>query len=336
MRRFFLGTITIITSIITGYTQDIHYSIWDMSPINLNPALTGQFDGDYRINANHRNQWSSVTVPFVTTSFSADTRNLLQQKKWSGGIQLNQDKTGDGSLSTFQSNLSISRMLPFNNDSLQNISIGGQLGFSNKTIDFNPLQFDAQYNGFAFDGNLSNNENFARSSIAFLNSNIGIAYFNQIEDRKKVSLGIGIFNLNTGRQSFNNDVNIQLDLRTVLHGEAEWELNDKWDLLPSFIHSSQGKYREFMFGSGTRYIITDFIGMYRAVWGGLYYRNRDALFFNLGLNYDQWKVGLNYDLNTSTLKPASNGRGGIEVAIEYIIKLSKPTKTFHKVCPDYL
>ncbi|MEK7227019.1 MAG: type IX secretion system membrane protein PorP/SprF, partial [Bacteroidota bacterium] len=43
--------------------QDIHFSQFLSSPMNLNPALAGQFDGDHRFVMNHRNQWSSVTVP---------------------------------------------------------------------------------------------------------------------------------------------------------------------------------------------------------------------------------------------------------------------------------
>ncbi|MFT7158208.1 MAG: hypothetical protein ACI8Q1_003237, partial [Parvicella sp.] len=36
------------------------------------------------------------------------------------------------------------------------------------------------------------------------------------------------------------------------------------------------------------------------------------------------------------LRPASNGRGGFEIAVEYIIKLTKPSRVMHRICPDYL
>jgi len=32
--------------------QDIHFSQYNMSPLNLNPAFTGSFDGDYRAGGN--------------------------------------------------------------------------------------------------------------------------------------------------------------------------------------------------------------------------------------------------------------------------------------------
>ena len=53
-------------------SQDIHFSNWQMSPLNLNPANTGMFEGDGRIIFNYRNQWKSVPVPYNTYSFGAD------------------------------------------------------------------------------------------------------------------------------------------------------------------------------------------------------------------------------------------------------------------------
>ena len=69
--------IFLVLGFFTIKAQDIHFSLWDMSPLNLNPAMTGQFDGDYRFNGNHRNQWSSVTVPFTTYSLSGDASSVL-------------------------------------------------------------------------------------------------------------------------------------------------------------------------------------------------------------------------------------------------------------------
>ncbi len=316
--------------------QDIHFSLWDMSPLNLNPAMTGQFDGDYRFNGNHRNQWASVTVPFTTYALSADTRNIFNQKNFSGGLQINQDRAGDSQFNTFQVNTSGAYMLHLGEDSLSNLSFGIQLGLTNRSLTYDPLQFDVQYNGFQYDASLSNNENFARASRLYLNSNIGVGYFKVLERRKIISGGIGVFNILKPKQSFFNDDVIKQDVRFVVHANAEWEVAEKWDVLPSLIFMTQGKYKEFNIGANARYVITDFMGMYRAAWLGVFYRNKDATFVTLGINYDAWKVGLNYDFNVSTLRPASLGRGGFELAVQYIIKLSRPSRVMHRICPDYL
>ena len=37
--------------------QDIHFSQWMFSPLNLNPGETGAYEGDYRVVGNYRSQW---------------------------------------------------------------------------------------------------------------------------------------------------------------------------------------------------------------------------------------------------------------------------------------
>ena len=83
------------------HSQDIHFSQFNLSPLNLNPAMTGAFQGDYRFAGNHRNQWSSVTVPYTTYAFSAEKNNCLTPPL-SLGFQINQDRAGDSRFNTFQ------------------------------------------------------------------------------------------------------------------------------------------------------------------------------------------------------------------------------------------
>lgn len=321
-----------------GYfrAQDIHFSMWDMSPMNLNPAYTGMFDGDYRFNGNHRNQWSSVTVPFATYAVSADARNIFGYKPYSAGIQINQDRAGDGHFNTFQVNLNGAYAMNLQGDSLNQLSFGMQLGVTNKNLTYDPLSFDAQYDGFQYDPSLSNQESFARASRTYMNLALGLGYFKKLDTRKIIQGGISAFNLLRPKQSFFNDDAIQLDVRYNVNLNAEWKVAEKWDLLPTILFSSQGKYKELNVGTNARYVLTDFMGMYRAVWAGVFYRNKDATFISVGLNYDAWKLGLSYDMNVSTLKPASNLRGGFEIGIQYIIKFAQPQRVMHRICPDYI
>lgn len=319
-----------------GYAQDIHFSQYDLSPINLNPAQTGQFVGDYRFIGNYRTQWSSVTVPYNTFSFGADARNFLPQKNYAGGIQINQDQAGDSRFKTFQANVSGSYLMPINDDSTENLSFGLQTGVTNKNISYDPLYFDVQYDGYAYDPNLSTQESFARSSKTYLNLNTGIAYFKEIEKRKKIGGGIALFNITKPNQSFYNESTVRLDRRLLLHANAEWKVSDKINVLPSLQFMVQGKYSEFNFGGSAKYILTDFIGLYRTVWLGMFYRNKDAGFITAGMDYDNWKVGISYDINTSSLVPASRRRGGLELAVIYIINKTPFKRIQHRICPDYI
>ncbi len=74
---------TIITTILllpllltTGLTAkaqaDPHFSQYYVYPSWLNPALTGAFDGNYRLAAIYRNQWGNISNPFSTYGVAAD------------------------------------------------------------------------------------------------------------------------------------------------------------------------------------------------------------------------------------------------------------------------
>src|SRR5687767_6335292 len=51
---------------------DPHFSQYYVYPSWLNPALTGAFDGTYRVSGIYRNQWGNVSVPYQTPGVSVD------------------------------------------------------------------------------------------------------------------------------------------------------------------------------------------------------------------------------------------------------------------------
>src|SRR5262245_25683190 len=85
-----------------SFAQDPNFSQFFASPLTLNPALTGKFDGVYRIAANYRNQWPDFNNAFVTGTFSFDIgllKNRLPEIDQLGiGFLGFTDKSGNGIL----------------------------------------------------------------------------------------------------------------------------------------------------------------------------------------------------------------------------------------------
>lgn len=318
------------------YGQDIHFSQFNKSPLNLNPALAGKFNGDYRFVGNYRNQWSSVTVPYQTFSLSADANNAFKQKNVGAGILFNHDNTGDSRFRTTVLNLAGSYQLPLNPDSTQYLTGGLAVGITNKNLSFSPLRFDAQYNGFRYDASLANNETFATSSQTYVNVHTGVYYSNKLADRTRLTAGVGAFNLTTPNETYFGNNTIKLDRRYVLHGSFQYPVHEKVDVTPSFLYMNQGTYNQFVFGAQGKYIVTDYRGVYQAAYVGFFYRNKDAGYMAAGYEFNNWNVSISYDVNTSSLATASRNRGGIELAAIYILKLFKPVKIKHRICPDYI
>ena len=335
-KQFLTFFIFFCCSIVMLFAQDIHFSQFNRSYLNLNPALTGDFDGDYRFNGNFKNQWSSVSEPYQTFSFAADARSPLDKMpQLHLGVVLFNDEAGLGGLKTTSFLVSGGYSLKLNYDSSLVAMAGLQLGFQARSINFSLFSFDQQYNGTEFDKNLPTGENFDQNSYLNFALNSGISFAYKQENRKTYSAGIAFYNMSSPNQSFEGS-NIPLDLRITTSISADYILSEEIDVLPALLFSSQGTYRELIFGSEVRYRLNGIGFRQKNLYGGVFYRNRDALILSTGLDYDQWHFGASYDINISDLEIASNNRGGLELAVTYIFKNFKPNIRRYKVCPDFM
>lgn len=311
------------------YGQDIHWTQFNDNPLFQNPGNAGAFQEDFRFIANYRNQWRSVTVPFSTNSFSADTR----YKGWGVGLLAFHDQVGDGKLRTVECQANINR--PINLSILPNHTIrpGLNIGFNYRQINWSSLYFDNQYNGYIFDPNAPSNESFQSDSKTNLSLGLGLVDDWKYSDRLTFHSGISAFNLNRPNQGFYNQVVLR-DARWNIFTKASYALSSDWTLLPSFQYSKQGKYQECMLGGLARYAFStrDKVNLY----GGLWWRNKDAMSMNIAYEKGPLYCGISYDVNFSKLVPASNARGGFEIAVKYVISRFKPKQIIHRVCPDFI
>ena len=319
-----LFTTLCAATLLTGaaaFAQDIHYSQFYASPMTLNPALTGAFNGNYRVGALYRNQWSSVTVPYVTPSFYGDVNNIMPKMVRKGtvnvGVQVVNDKAGDGELTTMGGLLSGSYVYPLDADHKHNVAFGMQFGFQNKKLNWTKLVFESNWNGLGFDPNYGTQDATEKTaSFTSFQWNWGLAYAGILSQQLKVYGGITLFNLNTAKETFTNYKN-DLGMRSVIHMGAEYFINNKTSLMPNLIFMGQTKAMEFNIGCSIGYRLkakpTD-----ATVFGGLYFRAKDALIAMAGIEYRNTRLGLSYDVNVSSLSEASGGMGGFELSLQYI------------------
>ncbi|MGB1040797.1 MAG: PorP/SprF family type IX secretion system membrane protein [Flavobacteriales bacterium] len=316
--------------------QDIHFSQFYNSPLTLNPAQTGVFNGDYRFAGNYRNQWNSVTIPFSTFSMSGDMKNALGVKNLGLGIVFNHDNTGDSRFRTTVFNVSGSYGFDLDENSKQQLTVGIQTGFTNKNLSYDELKFDAQYNGLAFNGGLPNRENFNTNTQNFFNLHSGVNYTNTIGNREVFQAGIGVFNLTKPKESYFNNQAIEVDRRISIYANYQVQITNEIDILPATFFMKQGKYFEYIIGARGKYILSEAAGAVQSAYLGLFFRTKDAGFITAEYDYNNWHFGLSYDINLSTLRQASNGRGGIELSAIYILRKIKPSSNKYKRCPDYI
>jgi len=340
-RHLFLSGILHFVFYILHFTlsaQDIHWSQFNASPQNLNPAQTGLFNGDWRFVGNNRNQWSAIPVPYKTYSISTDTR---LKKEWMGGtpafgLIVNTDKAGDSKLSTTQVMLSIGYIKKLTSDSTHFISVGIQPGFTTKNFNINALTFDNQYDGDAYNSSLGTGENFPKTRISYFDLGGGLAYLWKKSQRKQLNIGVSAFHVNMPKQSFFNNYNIRLDVKTTVSGMLEFPVAAQVDLIPTFLYQKQGLFHETVAGMFGKYYLQPVNGMTTAFSLGAFYRMQDAFIVVANMDYRSFNVGISYDVNTSKLNAATFDRGGFEISVIYIFKKEIPFIAKKRVCPIYM
>ena len=79
MRKGIFKAIVILVCVVTTFVnvraQDIHYSQYNYAPLQLNPALAGLNNCDYRLALNARTQWNLISASgntYSTFGASAD------------------------------------------------------------------------------------------------------------------------------------------------------------------------------------------------------------------------------------------------------------------------
>lgn len=326
----------IFTFCLLGYSnaQDIHWSQFNDNPIFQNPANSGQFNGDIRFIGNYRDQWRSVTVPFQTLNFTVDSKPYYR-RDIGYGLMVFHDVVGDGNFRTIEVQGNASKLFKITADSMHTMRAGINLGMNHRQLNFDKFYFDNQYDGVQFYPVLPTGEVLASDRKTNFSVGTGAIYQYYVDEHFNITGGIGFFNLNRPNQGFYGQV-IERDIRFNFFGKGIYPINYDWDLVPGMQISIQGKYREIILGSCAKYTLVDRMGEYRAVYGGLFLRNKDAAYLSLGMDYQDWFFGVSYDINFSKLVPASRVRGGLEIAVRYIMNRFKPKKIVHRICPDYI
>ena len=348
-RVFALFAVAVLSATSIRLTaQDIHFSQFFQSPLLLNPALCGQFEGSYRVGINQRTQWRSVTTPYSTFAAGADANNItrpdgifnsedgnFKELPFHGGISVYSDKAGDSQLKTTGVNLMVAQQFKLSSAKKSALNVGAMIGYTSMKIDYSKLTFDSQWNGVNYDPNQPNGEVFPRAGRGYFNLNLGTTYSRTIDEKRSFSAGISLYNISRPKQSFFDEGYVKLDSRFNLHGSYKQVIGKELTLEPMILLMVQGKYTEFNIGGLAHYTLSEKPWARNGVYAGLFVRAKDSGFFIVGLQHGPWNAAVSYDLNTSSLKPASNGRGGLEFSLLHTFS-KFPRKMNAKTCPNFM
>jgi type IX secretion system PorP/SprF family membrane protein len=334
----YLLLIIFLSSVCYSVAQDIHFSQFLASPLNLNPALTGGFDGDIRAIGNHKRQWMSFTNAYQTFSVAGDAR--LQQLKfgrtWIGvGLLFNADVAGDASFGTNQVKLCGSYNIMLTNDSALNLAIGLNGGFNQHNINYNALTFGNQFDGNQYNPSLSTGESFSNDNYNYFDVTGGLALSYIFNPKLSANTGFALAHINQPKQSFSDINNIDLYRKYTVHGGMEWKFTRDLTLFPGIVYQKQGVLQETNLGAMLKMNIDNI--SFHAIYFGGWMRAKDAGIIEMRFDYRMFNVGVSYDINYSKLNVVSKGRGGIELSVIYIYKKQRQLRLpYYQRCPVYM
>ena len=320
----------------SAFGQDIHYSQYFNNPLILNPAETGNFEGDWRGIANYRNQWSSLGIPFKTLSASYDQQLYYKKYHFSPGISVLTDNSGNSLLKINMIYASCAYHQVINKNSL---SFGIQLGLVLKNIDFGKLTFPDEFD-ISTPDNLFNPETkptsvIGNDNVTFLDVNIGAAWKRKI-NRYEPEVGISFFHLNNPKESFFDDKEARRPIRSTLYAAVKTELSPTIYVKPGILLFSLRGSSDMMMGSQIGYKVPGNSFNVSEAYGGIYLRNgifreADAMMVLLGAQVHSLNINISYDINVSSLSSYTNHRGAIEISLIFR-SISTVIKTFTIPC----
>lgn len=328
-----------ISCLTSSFAQDVHFSQTGMSPLLLNPALTGIYGGNHRAFLNYKNQWSGMGGPgatYRTALFSYDTRLLTKKFKTGyigAGINAYKDVAGDLNLGTTQLNFSFSGIVFINKKQL--LSGGLQGGYAQKSISTTDMQWDSQYDGNSgtFNSSLASNDIASIPPYQYGDFSAGLNWsynvkqsYMRANNQFKCNFGIAAFHINRPSQKFNPyNTNIidNLKAKFIVHGAAQIGIaSTDYEWVPSAVFFKQGGSNELNLGTMIRWTIkgeSRYTGYAQgmALSLGAQYRLGDAIIPMMLFEYSNYALGISYDINTSMLAQSTKGKGGVEISLRF-------------------
>ena len=306
--------------------QDIHLSQFFASDHLLNPAKMGDFDGDYRVTANYRNQWREIqSKPLSTYIVSFDKAFHYYSHEIDGGIMVARDEFTGGNLATTK--ILLSAAYGYTTESGHNFRVGIQPGFVFRKANLDGQTFPSQWEYAQGEfSNPNNGENSQTPSISEFDLDLGVQW-SKTFGKSTVKIGYAANHLNMPRDSYFNQKKDRLRIRNVTHAELDYIATEKITVQPKLLWMWTAKANDMVIGSNVKYKLPN--KLFTSASLGIFYRagvvrNSDALIPFIGTHFKRFDLGFSYDINISTLSTDVKRRSAFEFSLIYTGASLKP------------
>lgn len=307
-------TYTIILSllIIKGlFAQDIHFTNYQNYIALHNAALVSQNYKGTSISGIYRSQWSAIPKPY--SSYQVAIEHRKNNLAFGGFINRNSTVL---TTTNAVANLALYKPLNKRNSTL---SIGAQIGVSQRSLNTNGLTFDAQYDASqGYNPNLSSGENFNSNNKSMIDMGVGLNWNGNIL-KQNSNIGFSLQHINSPNESLNDQSNVNLPRKFTFYSNINLKLKKQLLLSPNVLYQSQGTHQVTVLGVTAQKELSE----NKKVSFGVASRLKDAILLQAGIQLSRYSFSIGYDINTSSLSRATNGNGAIEFAAKIYLNTKK-------------
>ncbi len=271
--------------------------------MTINPGYAGSQDG-VCVNILARNQWLGFEGAPTTQKFDVHMPFKLFKMEHGAGLSLFNDKVG------FNNDINTTLSYAFlKSIGMGKLGIGAGIGFYNQTLKAQWEPPGGTNNGNSSDPVLPDPN--GKGKVA-LTANLGTFY-----RTSNVFLGVSVMNLKGGKlaqKTAQGDKEYAYLVRYFsISGGYNYQLaNPLYEIQPAILVSTMGSSTQISINSTLRYK--------GKIWGGVGYRNTDAITTFVGAEFlEGLNFGLSYDVTTS--KIAKFDDGSVEIFLRYVFKI---------------
>lgn len=353
--------------------QDVHFTMFDMAPLELNPTYTGYYSGTFRIGLLSRSQWMGVSITndgfgyagsgksgfdgfytpnvYIDVPFGIPNKKTGAMKSWMGvGVSFTMDKVSH--LSNMFASLSLAYHIGLGKKGKTILSLAAQGGIAQFRAG-SAADYIFEDGIIASGGSQTGIYSSSLSQEAFQDANKTIPDFTgglMLSHRArniKFQLGASVNHFTTPEYSFLGS-KAKLPMTLIANFIMDADVSKRIRIKPLvFFHnqltpsigtdnglSSYELNAQLLFG----YHFTDAKDITLYLGGG--YRVSDAAIARLGLDIKGFKFAFAYDFNLNGLSEKAfekaNRGMAFEVALSYIAKLYKvPVVEEVLFCPRF-
>ena len=334
----YLSVIALLTAQ-AAFCQGILNAELNATPLSINPAFTGMFNGNLRANTMYDNQWSGTEVPYVSYGAALDLQIYTDKRGdyLATGFQFHKDEAGDGNLSNFSSSVSLAfhKIFRKKNDSnslhISDLAIGIQAGYDQATINLATIFFGAHTQYYTnYSAQSLQYQLGLGNDVTYYPLNIGACFSHTAGPHLSYTLGAAAYNLVQPHTAFEQVQNQDMGLTTFYVGEigADWAVTKRLTLRPEvFLQNGPRIGNNIIAGNEFHYVVSkkrDHNNNATSLFLGGWYRTGNTEMITAGVEFKCLRVSAGYDVGAS---PVDGSQGGIKLSVRYIAPHHKAAHT---------